>query len=62
MPRNEFTSAKVAKIAGRLLQGLTAFPVKGCTFYLGEWFTVAELKALAASALTQTRDRGGKKK
>ena len=54
--RNEKTSPPVATIAARLLDGLKTLPVV-TQFFLGDWFTVKELKALAASALTQAPDK-----
>lgn len=48
MANNERTSARVASIATRILNG-------------GK-FSIAELKAVAASALTQTRDKPKKRK
>lgn len=65
---NERTSRRVAKIAGRIL-GLNLSTEDKRIFALGGWgFTWAELRALAASALTQASNkkdwrlrRGGKK-
>ena len=63
--KNEKTSKKVATIAGRVLKGLTAwqkdfdhpeaFNVFGTKY--GVKVTIADLKALAASCLTQSADK-----
>lgn len=53
---NEKTGAKVASIAGRIQAGLKELP-PDMQFWLGDWFSVAEVRALAASALTQAPDR-----
>lgn len=76
--KNEQTSARVAKIAGRVLERLTFFQfdddseIFACsgeehfvqvdrkrklTYPSDALFSVGDLKALAASALTQTKDR-----
>lgn len=60
--RNERTSARVARIAGRILKNLADTPGTFTVWYEnfnGELFRVSasDLKALSASALTQTKDR-----
>ncbi len=58
MAKNEKTGKRVAKIAGKILDDLKLCSAK--TVYCGDDFaicTVAELKALAASALTQAPDK-----
>ena len=69
MTRNERTSKRVATIAGRILaasarikpQGLVGVPYGRADAEGGrivrELCTLAELRALAASALTQTRNK-----
>lgn len=64
--RNERTSARVARIAGRILESLEGIPDYQTVLYntnTGTIFRlrVDDLKALAASALTQTKDRKAKK-
>jgi hypothetical protein len=54
--RNEKTSKRVATIAGRVLRDLArGLPMDLCV-------TTAELKALAASVLTQAEDKPKRKK
>lgn len=59
-PRNEYTSPDVASIAGRVLAALAKHSEEAC---LGVWIagvsvmTLDELRALAASALTQAKDK-----
>lgn len=56
----EQTSARVAKIAGKILAGLDGLKSRGrvmATVYYCPVCTVGELKALAASALTQAPDK-----
>jgi len=59
--KNEKTSPVVAKIAGRILKNLNGAPDKDLVIALCppplSLCTVAELKALAASALTQAADK-----
>ncbi len=67
---NEKTSKRVSAIAGRILKRLNAFPCSFVYIYESEKgpehivCSVRELKAIAASCLTQTPDkpRGRKKK
>lgn len=64
--RTEVTSARIAKIAGRMVR-LKA-PSQKLLFYFEEsilqptHFTIGDLKALAASALTQATDKPKAKK
>lgn len=64
MTRNERTSRRVARIAGKLLEIKLSAEDKA-EFYIANGFTWADVRALAASCLTQTEDwrlrRGGKK-
>lgn len=71
MAKNEKTSKRAAAIAGRLLQRLEGARSKS-SLHIGFWnakesrydvFTMSagDLKALAASALTQTADKKTKK-
>ena len=60
--RNERTSARVARIAGRILESLEGVPDDRTVLYntnTGTMFrlSVGDLKALAASSLTQAPDR-----
>lgn len=65
--RNERTSKRVASIAGRILSAVEGKSVLvgqfwcwkkvGNTYKLLNLGTIEELQAIAASALTQTRDR-----
>lgn len=63
--RNERTSARVARIAGRILQDLKDVPDSSIVWIAGPQgsakFRAGDLKALSASALTQTKDRKAKK-
>lgn len=76
MKKAEVTSARVARIAGKVLEKLRAAadasdrisklrPVASDSMLTVNFFsvcTVAELKALAASCLTQTKDKPKKSK
>ncbi len=60
MAKNERTGKQVAKIAGKILAKIKLAEVSGTTPVLIEAkriCTVAELKSVVASALTQTPDR-----
>lgn len=65
MAKNEKTSGRVGKIAGRILETMKQNSFTSADkIFMGpyEICTVAELKALAASALTQVADKPVKKK
>lgn len=62
--KNERTSKRVAAIAGRVLRMLAAYPASQVvTFWAqGEAFRVGDLRALAASCLTQAPSKTRAKK
>jgi len=74
MPRNERTSKRIATIAGRILQASARIKAREMVYVpYGREFgdggyaarplcTLAELRALAASALTQAADKAAKGK
>jgi len=62
--RNERTGKKAATIAGRILETLQSERARGTNFIrfgFHKLCTVAELKTLCASALTQAPDKPEKK-
>ena len=71
--RQEQTSKRISAIAGRILKQLEGFHIGGSPIYVVDayrgfligtpdnYLTIADLKALAASALTQSPDKPKKK-
>ena len=64
MKKPEVTSKRVAKIAAKVLRNLSDAAPRSMVMYKSDKYddcwslcTVGELKALAASALTQTEDK-----